>query len=1263
MDSFGKFICKNKNIILALTIIMLIPALIGMIKTKINYDILVYLPKDIETVKGQNILADEFNMGAFSITIIDNMEAKDILKLESEIRKVEGVEKVVSAYDAIGSSIPLEVLPTDIYNKVKKNGSTLMMITYDDSTSAERTLKAVQNVKEITKDNAKVGGMSAMVLDTMELSEKEIMIYIVIAVILCIIVLELSLDSYLIPFILLLNIGVAILFNLGTNIIFGNISYITKALVAVLQLGVTTDFSIFLYHAYERNKEKYKNRIDAMSKAISETFTSVIGSSLTTIAGFLVLCTMNLTLGKDLGLVMAKGVLLGVICVLTVFPVLILTFDKALNKTRHKIIIPSFNKINELIVKYHKVFFVIFVIIIIPVFLASRKVEVYYKLDKSLPRELDSIVANDALAKDFNIVSPEIILVDKNLSNSDLNNMTNELKRLSGIDLVLSSSELSKIGLTTDILSDDAKKIFESDKYQMILINSKYEIASNALNKEVVKVNEIIKKYDKNSILAGEGPLMKDLVEISNKDFNMTNYSSIICILIIMLFVLKSFSLPILLIVAIEGAIFINLSIPYFSGETLPFVAQIVLGTIQLGATIDYAILMTTTYLNKRKEGINKETAMKETLNNTTVSILVSGLCFFAATFGVGIYSKLEMISSLCNLISRGALISMAVVILILPGILLIFDKLICKTTIGFGKDEKKMNKIKMASILLTLCLLPINTLAITKEETVYVKLKSDGSVNTSYVTEHLINNSKNETIEDLSSLTDIINTNGNETFVKDDYHLLWKANGEDIFYRGSSKKEMPLDINIIYYLNGKETSLDDAIGKEGNVTIKINIKNKEKHYISKLNSNLYTPFVVTLGSMINSDNNSNVKVNNGKVINNVSNYMVVGLALPGMYDSLKINSLKGFNSITISYDTKKFELSNMYMAVTSKLISSSDLKIFNEVDNLYSGIKELKVSIDKIQNGSKELMNGAKTISEGTDVFSKNLSIVNSKLSDIENGAITLDQGLKEIINELSLSKEKLNNEANLEKINNIKLLMEQNNLVIKSLDNTEAKLAYQNFNLNKLTKEEISKFTKEVYASFGLSLTDEEAVNMNNKLISVKQAIELKTLLEMNNKALAGTLETFNNTANEISSLIDTLNGYLLQIEGGADKLAKGSTQIKNGVNTLTNKSKELVSGTNTLYNGSKELNNGIAMFNEQGITKLVNAVDDIKKAEIKVKELVKLGENYDTFDVKNSKSNGNTKFIITISGVKQEEKKEEKKEIEVKVSFWNRLKNLFK
>ncbi len=1262
MRKFGDFICKNKNLILIISLLLLIPAFIGMTKTKINYDILVYLPKEIETVKGQNILADEFDMGAFSITIIDNMEPKDILKLESKIKEINGVEKVITAYDLIGSNIPLEVLPSDIYAKVKKDNSTLMMVTYTDSTSAESTLNAVNEVKKITGDNIKVGGMSAVVLDTMELSEREIAIYIVIAVVLCIFILELSLDSYLVPFILLLNIGVAILFNLGTNIFLGQISYITKALVAVLQLGVTTDFSIFLYHSYDRNKEKFKTKEEAMSAAINETFTSVIGSSLTTIAGFLVLCTMNLTLGKDLGIVMAKGVLLGVICVLTVFPVLLLTFDKYIVKTKHKSILPTFKKINNFTIRHYKAFFAIFLILLIPSYLANSKVDIYYKLDKSLPHDLDSIVANETLASKFNIVSPEIILIDKNTKTKDLNNMVKELKNISGIDLVLSSTELENLGFSVDMLSDDTKKIFESDKYQILLINSNYEIASKELNEQVSLVNNIIKKYDKNSILAGEGPLMKDLVEISNKDFNNVNYSSIACILIIMLFVLKSYTLPILLIIAIEFAIFINLSIPYFTGETLPFVAQIVLGTIQLGATIDYAILMTTTYLSKRKENKNKNEAIKETLNTCTTSILVSGLCFFAATFGVGIYSQLEMISALCMLISRGALISMAVVIFVLPSILTIFDKLICNNKTNFGRERRNMKKLKTAVIMLLLTL-PLNTLAITKDETVYVNLNSDGSINSSFVSEHLINSSKSVKIEDLSGLTDIINTNGNETFVKDSYHLLWNAEGEDIFYRGTSKKELPISMKITYYLNGKEISLDDLLASSGRVTIKISYTNKEKHYSSKTKSNLYTPFVVILGTMIDSDNNTNIKVNNGKIINNGSKYMVAALAIPGMYDSLKLDSLKTLDTITISFDTTNFELPNMYMVVNSKLIESSDLKLFNDIDNLYSGVSELKTSIEKIQKGSKELTEGANKINEGTGLISKNLSVVNSKLADIESGATSIDEGLKQILNELKSSKELLNNPENAKKIQDLNTLIEQNKLVIKALDNNEAKNAYQNYNLGSLTNEQISKFTSENYASFGLTLTEEETALMNNKLLQAKQSVELSMLFEKNNEALNGSIETMTNTIKQISDLINTLEEYLNQIESGASALANGTNQIKNGVNTLSGKTKELATGTESLYNGSKKLSDGIVMFNEQGITKLVTAINDIQKAEEKVKELVKLGEDYDTFDMKKNSTNGKTKFIITLSGNKKEEKKEIKEEVKSQTSLLTKIKNLFK
>ena len=681
MKKIADNICKHKTLVLIITSILFLLSLIGTYLTKINYDILVYLPSDIETVKGQNILTEDFNMGSYAFVLTDNMSSKDILQLEENIKNIEGVNEVVSIYDLVGTTIPVDMLPNEITSKLSKDNTDLIMVTLNDSTSSLTTMNAISELRKLSNGKTKVSGMSSMVLDTKELSDKEIAIYVVIAVLLCLLILELSLNSYVIPVILLANIGISIMINLGTNIIFGEISYITKALVAVLQLGVTTDFSIFLYHSYEKEKELSKNKEEAMSKAITETFTSVLGSSLTTIAGFLVLCTMSLTLGKDLGLVMAKGVLIGVISAITLFPCLILTFDKLIEKTHHKELVLNFDKLNNFVIKHNKVILIMFVLFAIPLYLANSKVEVYYKLDQSLPETLESIQGNNILKEKFNIVSPEIILMDKDIKNDDINKMIDEIKEVEGIDFVLSSSSLSNLGITNEMLPSKLNNIIESENYQLLLVNSTYDIATDELNNQVDVVNKIIKKYDKNSILAGEGPLMKDLVNTSDTDFNNVNYSSMICILLIMFVVLKSLSLPFLLILTIEFAIITNMSVSYFSGTVLPFVAPIVLGTIQLGATIDYAILMTTNYIKRRKDGMDKNKAMKETLSFCCNSIIVSGMCFFAATFGVGVYSKLEMVASLCTLISRGALISMFTVIVILPCVLLTFDKIIMKTT------------------------------------------------------------------------------------------------------------------------------------------------------------------------------------------------------------------------------------------------------------------------------------------------------------------------------------------------------------------------------------------------------------------------------------------------------------------------------------------------------------------------------------------------------------------------------------------------------
>ena len=686
MQNFGQFICKHRKFILILTLVLLIPSIIGMKATRINYDILVYLPDDIETIKGENILSEDFNMGAFSMIILDNMDTKDILSLENKIKELDNVEKTVSIADITGTGFPTEMLPDEVKDAFYKDGSTLMLVTFKDQISSDSTLEAVEKIRDITDEHCKVSGMTSTVLDTRNLSDSEIVIYVIIAVILCLIVLEIALDSYLAPILLLLNIGIAILFNMGSNIFLGQISYITKAISAVLQLGVTMDFAIFLYHSYMQEKEKTSDIYEAMKNAICKTLLSVVGSSITTIAGFLALCSMDLTLGRDIGIVMAKGVFLGVICVVTVLPAMLLQFNSLIEKTKHKEILPKFTHVKNFVLKHYKAIAISFIILLPIAFYGYQKTDIYYNLDKSLPDSLESISANKELKDKFGMVSMELLLVDKDMPDYQVSQMINEIENVDGIKWCIGYSKIADLGIPKEVLPSSISDIFQNDKYQMIIINSQYEMATDELNAQVDTLNGIIKKYDSNAILAGEGPLMKDLVEISNHDFNSVNTVSIAIIFIIMIVVLKSATLPIILITVIEFAIFINMGIPYYTGTVLPFIASIVIGTIQLGATIDYAILITTKYITGRKEGLDKKEAISNALGTSIGSILVSGLCFFGATFGVGAYSKIEMIGSLCTLMSRGAIVSMICVIALLPAFLMIFDKLICKTTIGMRK-------------------------------------------------------------------------------------------------------------------------------------------------------------------------------------------------------------------------------------------------------------------------------------------------------------------------------------------------------------------------------------------------------------------------------------------------------------------------------------------------------------------------------------------------------------------------------------------------
>lgn len=691
MQKISEFICRHRLGIVIGSLLLMIPAIFGYLATKVNYDLLVYLPSDIETIKGQEIMTEEFGTGAFSVAVLKNLPAKETLELEDKIRGVESVNQVLSLADLTGTTIPLEFLPTEVRQKATHDDTQLMIITFANGTSDEATLAAVEEIREITGESCLIGGMSAMVLDTKILFNSETILYVSIAVALSLVVLLLCLDSFVVPFLLLGSIGIALLFNMGTNIFLGEISYITQAISAVLQLGVTMDFSIFLYHKYEAAKKQEKDRLKAMSSAIRETATSVVGSALTTFAGFLALCTMSLTLGTDIGIVMAKGVVLGVVCAITTFPALLLVCDKWVEKTRHKVVIPEFKTVTNFIVAKRKIILAIFLILLIPAYLIQSKTEVYYKLDSSIPESYEYTRAMTALREDYGMESQMMILTRNETSNAEVNAMAHEIESLDGVDAVVGSSLLSDYGITADIMGDELRSVLETEDYSMMLVLSNYGIATDELNQQIAQINEIVDAHDEGAIVAGEGPLMKDLVETSDRDFTNVNFVSIGVIFVIMALVLKSISLPVLLMAAIEFAIFINLGCAFLTGTEIPFIASIVIGTIQLGATIDYAILLTTKYLEERKNGKARVQAAKTALGSSIQSIFVSAMCFFGATIGVGLFSQIDMIGSLCTLIARGAIVSMVIVVTVVPALLVSCDGLIRKTTLGFKQTARKI--------------------------------------------------------------------------------------------------------------------------------------------------------------------------------------------------------------------------------------------------------------------------------------------------------------------------------------------------------------------------------------------------------------------------------------------------------------------------------------------------------------------------------------------------------------------------------------------
>ncbi|WP_303823596.1 RND family transporter [Ruminococcus flavefaciens] len=699
MLKFGEWIAKHRALILIFGVVLLIPSAMGFLKTRVNYDILSYLPKDINTMVGQDILKDEFGNGGFSLVMLEGMSDKDVAETADKIADVEHVSNVVCYQSMTGCTIPKEVLPSDIYDFFNKGDNTMMAVFFDDTTSADGTLDAVETIRDITSDQCFVSGMSAITLDMKKLTQSETLIYAVIATVLTSIVLMVTMDSFLIPLFFMLSIGFAVVWNLGTNYFLGEISFITQALAMVLQLGVTMDYSIFLWHSYKEQQNYYPDsRQDAMAHAIAATITSVVGSSFTTVAGFLAMCFMTFTLGLDLGIVMAKGVVCGVIACVTVLPAMILIFDKAISKTSHKDFLPSFRRTSGFIVKNAWIFLTAAIVVLIPALYGNSHYGVYYKLDSTLPEHLDSVIANTKLAEEYNMNSTHILMVKSDMSAKDANKMLTEIKSVDGVQFAMGFNSLVGSAVPEEVIPDDVRDVLKSGDWQIMLIGSEYEVASDEVNAQLSKLNDIAVKYDPDGMLIGEAPATKDLITITDKDFKVVNLLSIGAIFLIIAFTFRSVTLPVILVAVIELAIMINLGTAYFTGSRLSFIAPIVIGTIQLGATVDYAILMTTRYRTERRSGKDKKESVGIALSTSIKSVITSALGFFAATVGVAVYSDIGLISELCMLLARGALISMVVVITVLPSMFMVFDKVICKTSSGFlPKEEKYEYRFKNA--------------------------------------------------------------------------------------------------------------------------------------------------------------------------------------------------------------------------------------------------------------------------------------------------------------------------------------------------------------------------------------------------------------------------------------------------------------------------------------------------------------------------------------------------------------------------------------
>ena len=1051
MYQFGKWIAKHRILVLLISVLLLIPSAYAYMNLHVNYDILYYLPSDIETMQGQEILQKDFGKGAYAMFVAEDMTDAQASALKSEIEHVDHVANVIWYDSILDPRVPSKIIPDELYDRFHSENATLMAIFFDTGTSDDETMDAIDTIREVAGERCFLNSMSAIVTDTKHLVEKELFWYVLIAVVMSSIVLALTMDSFLSPVLFLLNIGMAIIYNMGTNFIQGEISFVTMSLAAVLQLAVTMDYAIFLWNAYREQTVIHGDKEDAMAYAIVQTIGSVSGSSLTTIAGFAALCFMSFTLGMDLGIVMAKGVLLGVITCITVLPAMILVSDRAIQKTAHKPLTIRGDVLSRFVVKHNKVFLLVMILLWIPALIGYQKMDVYYQLDKSLPSYLPSVEAKEAMQENFDMSTIHLILASEDLPAKETKEMLSEMKQVDGVTFALSADSLIGSRIPDGFIPDEITKELSSGGRQLMLLGTKYEVASDEVNAQVGALETILKRYDPTAMLIGEAPGTRDLIRITDIDFKMVSAVSIGAIFLIILFVLHSPILPVILVLVIELAIYINLGVSGYTGESLPFVASIVIGTIQLGATVDYAILMTERYLKERDDGKEKTEATVTALSTSLPSILTSALGFFAATIGVGIYSDVDMIGSLCRLMARGALISMASVLFLLPSFFLLFDGAIMKTrwaVPGKKKGESIMKTMKKTLSLIMTALLIAASLAgcsaeksvssesaakaaeevkeVTraadeanrmhsnsegKEETVYVVADAAGHPEETIVSTWLKNPDGSKELSDTTSLTDIENVKGDETYtVNENGSITWDANGNDIYYQGSSDKELPVSTTITYTLDGKKADPDELAGANGHLTIEFSYENKtgEKKEVNGKTVTLYQPFLVISGLMLDGDHASNISVSNGRVVNTGDQNLIFGMAMPGLRESLAIDTMKDRNGDAISLsipdkvivdaDVTDFELLTSVTVITNDFMKDLDFADMDSIDDLTDAVEELKDASQQLVAGTGELYDGISKLSDGSTELTGGIAQLDSGANKLRDGASSLKDGTRQI-------------------------------------------------------------------------------------------------------------------------------------------------------------------------------------------------------------------------------------------------------------------------